>query len=645
LTVLLAGAFVVPPPCAAAGTDIFAVASDGHGTVSLIWYPAPERLTNPAFRLFETKNGVEHAVADRIVPGDAAYAGTISARDFAFAAGLAEGFRQARGRGRVARAAAVVAIKALSDFRFAQAAGFARVLRPEGAGTRRYRVVQLDESGAPTAISISSPPVDPAVASPAVTVPQGLRARVGRDGVELGWSAPLAASSNVVLAYRVERSGTDITPNPVVVGSSWKTATQFVDAGVARNADATYRVVAIDVLGRRSAPSAPVTVYALDVAALEPPKLAVRRQGAATMLTWAAHTSRSVAGYVVQRGTMPFGAYDTLTPSGLSATTTQYTDATTVAGTTYFYRIAAMSPRGDLGPPSAPAMLAVARGTVPNPPSELRAVGGATRVRLTWRDPPAPIAGIDIERRNADGAWIRLTQLPVVGGRYDDAIGQGAGQTIAYRATALGRDGQRSSPSTVATATMVDGRAPGQAVLIEARPANGTVHLGFRGPKDGPKFTFWIYRSTDARSVGAPIVKDVPQTATSYDDRSVTAGSLAVYRVRAVSANGPMGDLSDAKSVVAGGAAIPAPPAPAASFAASPFKHVNLRFAKPPHGMYVVVYALDEQKRARRVAWNVSDDHAVDARPLSGSNTYSLAYVDAAGRRGVTSPSVTVQTP
>lgn len=629
----------------AVGSDVFVAASDGRGTITLLWYPAPSRLVTPSFRLYEAKGGVERVVADRIVAADPSYANSVSRQDFAFASKLAEALRQARAKGKSAVLAPFIALKVFGDFPFAQAAGFARTLHVSDAGPRRYRVVELDANGAASSISFTSPAVDPAVASAPVPPPLNVHAKASAAGIELGWAPPTAGSAAIVLAYNVQRGDTDVTPIPVISGTTWKTATQFVDRGAPQDTDLTYRVTAIDALGRRSVPSAPVSVYAMDVRALEPVTLTVRQQGTSALVTWSGKHSRHLAGYVVQRGMNPAGPYDTLTPRGLDASTMQYVDATPSAGTTYFYRVSGMSPRGDLGPPSSPAILATARGKAPPPPTDVYVAGGATRVRLTWRDPSAPIAGAEVERLDARGRWIRVTQTPVVSGTYDDVFGRGGGNAVSYRIVALGRDGQRSAPSAVATARLLDGRVPGRTLLAGAHADGEAVHLRFAGPRDGPPYTLAVYRSRYPRMLGIPVAQNLSATTRTYDDQTFTPGVQYAYRVVAVGANGGVGEPSDPVIVTGGARRIPAPGAPSASFATAPFKHVELRFAKPPAGLLIAVLSVDGRGRTRRVAWDVGDDHAMDARPVRGKAVYKLAYTDRTGRHGAFSPAVELSVP
>ncbi|HEX7858975.1 MAG TPA: fibronectin type III domain-containing protein [Verrucomicrobiae bacterium] len=113
-----------------------------------------------------------------------------------------------------------------------------------------------------------------------------------------------------------------------------------------------------------SAPPAPMNITASGV-------------GGSIVVGWSASTGAT--SYFVERSTSSAGAYTRLG----TTQTTQWTDSTVAAGTTYFYRVIASS-NGVLSLPSASVSATLQ--SAPAAPAYLTAVGGKAQINLTWRD-------------------------------------------------------------------------------------------------------------------------------------------------------------------------------------------------------------------------------------------------------------------
>ena len=203
----------------------------------------------------------------------------------------------------------------------------------------------------------------------------------GDNAIELSWAPPANAAAAGILGYRIDRS-TD-------GGLTWDTrsrntgsaAVQASDLGVTNGTAYVYRVFAINGagVGEASATSVPITPSAALPSA--PGRPAGEPGDARVRLVWAPPASegdRPVTGYAVEVTT------DGLTWTTVIANTGSRTTAATVDGltngTTYAFRVSAVSAAGQ-GAPSA-----ASPGYVPESPLVAPVIPP---------DPPAPAPGPD----------------------------------------------------------------------------------------------------------------------------------------------------------------------------------------------------------------------------------------------------------
>jgi hypothetical protein len=109
--------------------------------------------------------------------------------------------------------------------------------------------------------------------------------------------------------------------------------------------------------------------------------------------------SRRLCGGAIVHGERPLGdADDAGAATGYGPV---YEDDNLRGGTSYYYRVRAVGPRGDLGPPSFAASAIPTNPGAPPAVTGLAADAGQTRVRLTWTPVSFPVAGYFVERSTA----------------------------------------------------------------------------------------------------------------------------------------------------------------------------------------------------------------------------------------------------
>jgi len=597
------------------------VAADGQGGARLFWYMPPAR-TGSGWRL-ETDDG--RVLIERIVPREPADANDKGARVF-------------------------VALAAASDWDYARAAGLAAEV--QGLAPRRSAFVlrRLGGDGRPDGYQIRSESIDLAQATSLPPQPTGLRAEARPEGVKLHWQP--AAAAVPVLAYLIERddgrSRAALSEKPLVTGSRWPEgqAVHQDQPGVSET-EVVYRVHGVDLLGRHSAP-ATVRLFVPDFTALRPPLgLQARSKQTPIELSWQANASANTKGYLVERAFQTSGPWEVLTPRG-TGREIAYTDREARPGSTLFYRLRAIGPRGDVGEPGQPLPVNV-RGEPPAAPAGLAAEVGHSRVRLNWQA-AAGAAAYHVERRAGEArAWSRLTTTATPETRYDDIYGGSPGGRFEYRVYAVAPDSQTGEPGAALSVALPDTTPPPPPHITAGSGENGRVRLAFRAAApEADTALVLVLRGAGAEEPGLVIGDPIAVGKGEFIDSWVEAGKRYVYRLVAVDAAGNRGDPGAAVQVRVGTPPLGVPDRPEARYLAEPFAHVKLTFAAPPKGLRILVEAGEgkgEGEHWRPAAGPVVGGEAIDLAPRRGTPRYRLRFQSAGGAAGEASAEVRVEIP
>jgi hypothetical protein len=140
--------------------------------------------------------------------------------------------------------------------------------------------------------------------------------------------------------------------------------------------------------------------------------------------------------------------------------------------------------------------------------------------------------------------------------------------------------------------------------------------------------------------IGDPLPGDARQ----FTDLYVSPGEKYWYRLVAVDKNGNRSDPTRPVALRVGSPQIPAPPAPTAKFADTPYPHVTLQFQPLPPGLSVIVERQNENGWLR-IAGPMAAQTATDNTVPSGSVAYRISYVSADGKVGPASATATISNP
>jgi len=355
---------------------------------------------------------------------------------------------------------------------------------------------------------------------------------VSASAVDLSWTPP-ADDANVV-SYRVYR-------NTLRVATT--SGTSYHDSGLASYTSYEYRVTSVDGDGDESAPGGAVTVRTLDGT---PPTKPGSLAGSAVSqtqisLTWTAASDpqTGISEYVVFRDGSEIARTAALS----------YEDGGLESDQQYRYEVSAVNGAGDEGSRAGPIDVRTLSAEAPDPPTGLSATAiDPNTVDLTWDIHPDH-DDLDGYRIYRDGSFV----APTSGTTYRD-VGLDPFMPYVYTVTAVGEDGDESSPSQPASVTTPDFTPPTVPEGLVAT-AVGTERIDLTwSPSSDPESgiaEYVVFRDGEEIS---------RTTTTSFQDGGLTPGATYDYRVSAINGAGDESDPSPPVSATTPGGSGPSAP-------------------------------------------------------------------------------------
>lgn len=225
----------------------------------------------------------------------------------------------------------------------------------------QYGVAAVDEAGNLSDTAFVALKV-PNLTAPDAPTRLAARSPDGVD-IDLRWTAPPDQDVTAYRIYRVQGATTGASPTPDPTQDSALVeleapTTFYEDTTAAVGHTYTYRVAAVDSLGKEGSVSAPKTFTLRDQAPPRPVRnvraLATDTSAADTMgvrVTWGRVATPDLAGYRIYRASIPTGTYEQV--QQVKPGTTTWTDPTGTVGA--WYQVRALDTSGNASQPSEPA--------------------------------------------------------------------------------------------------------------------------------------------------------------------------------------------------------------------------------------------------------------------------------------------------
>ena len=465
-------------------------------------------------------------------------------------------------------------------------------------------------------------------------VPNALRVSPATRQAALTWSR----GDDLVVSYRVQRapgSGefANLTENPQI--SNRGEVPRFGDTKLDPKLTYRYRVTALDVFGRESAPSNVVTLDARLAFPLSAPLITtVKNNQSQVELGWDKVTDAGIKEITVLRGDHP-GKLAPLTK--LPPGATSYTDKSAPPASPRYYALQV----GDGSRQSEPSPERVGRAyneTPPGAPKALKAAGDDDAITLSWAaSPEKDIDGYNVYRAEigVDGKApvVLLNGEPVTTTRFKDDIPQGVQSQFRYTVKAVNTSGVEGAASEAVAAQLTDKTPPPSPLLIRAQSAVGKVAIIFTLAPTPDLKEYQVYRA--AQSEAEPVkVATLPPDSLGYLDSKVRGGVQYSYAVVAVDLRG---NTSNASNVLSAQPPEGKLTAPADLKAVLSKGQISLSWADSPAALAYYVFRLEGKRRVQIAGPLLGTSYAETAR--QGAR-YSVQAVSASGTPGPMSAEV-----
>jgi len=409
-------------------------------------------------------------------------------------------------------------------------------------GVTYYYKVTATNSGGSSGYSNEASATPSVVAPPA---PTGLAAIAGNAQAALSWSASSGAAS-----YNLYR-GTSAGGESGTAIATGITGTTYTNTGLTNGVTYYYKAAAVNTGG--TSPYSNEASVTPQIPAPPPPTGLGATAGVTQVsLSWTA--SSGAASYNLYRGTSAGGESGTALVMGLTGTT--YVNTGLTAGTTYYYKAAAVNAGGTSSTSNEAS--ATAEAPIPAAPTSLTATPGNAQVSLSWPS-SSGATSYSIYRGTSSGGESTTAIASVTTTTYVNT-GLTNGTLYYYKVTAVNSTGASGySPEASATPQV---SAPPPPTGLSATAGSAQITLGWTASSGATSYN--VYRGTSAGGESTTAIA-TGVTSTSYLNTGLANGTTYYYKVTAVNAGGASGYSNEAS----GTPAAAAPPAPTSLTAAA----------------------------------------------------------------------------
>lgn len=358
-------------------------------------------------------------------------------------------------------------------------------------------------------------------------VPISFEVEAGNGQVVLSWEAPVIDGGTPVLGYNVFRG---LEPG-LLDWLSGVDVNTLTDSDVENGVTYHYMVTARNIVGE-GLPSEVLSATPIGLPSA-PGDLAASSGLREVQLTWLVPDNTGggdLVKYIIYRGDDP-DDLEILIEVGVGSTT--YYDPDVTAGSTFHYRISAVSAAGE-GVMSL-SVSATPYGP-PGPPLDLVVIEGDRKVTLTWATPlddgAAIITGYVVSRGLTSGNLEEIATLGLVLEYVDSSADNGV--TYYYSVAATNEAGVGTGTDVVEATPVEPAVVPGKVLLLNVEAKGTKAVLAWATPNDdgGSPVTGYVILRGETRDTMVEI--DQVGVVLSYTDVGLDHGKTYYYSVRAV---------------------------------------------------------------------------------------------------------------
>ncbi len=466
--------------------------------------------------------------------------------------------------------------------------------------------------------------------------PRQLSASPGDAQIALTWLAPSSDGGSPITDYWIYRGTTSGGESLLAkIGAVFS----YSDTTVTNGLTYYYYVTAVSAIGESGPSNQASATPVAGPSVPDAPRNLVATPGNGTIsLTWSPppwDVRSPITGYTVYRGT---NSGNRSFPIPLGNVTT-YTDTGLANGQRYYYVVTAVNAIGE-GPPSSEVSAKPA--TVPNAPSNLRAIPGNGKVTIQWSSAAnngAPVTNYTVYRGTTSGSTSWLATVGAVNTYTDTGLTNGV--RYYYRVAAVNHVGEGPKSNEASASPSGGPSVPSVPRDLAATAGSGVVTLRWSAPAaDGgaPIENYTIYRGVSRDS----LMVLARARALSLVDLGLTNGVTYYYEVSATNSvgEGPRSTLVSATPKTSGlGTDTAKPsiqilsPVAGASLPAGPT--VVTGNASDNVGLALVEVSTDGLKWSRAsgtASWTATinlteGDHTIRARATDGAGNTETATV------------------
>ena len=377
----------------------------------------------------------------------------------------------------------------------------------------------------------------------------------GQTVIELDWRAPSSSGTGgSIIGYRIEVSDDGGTTWEIEERDTGDDDTDYRHTGLRKGETWHYRVSALNDDGRGPVSNVASATTDSDVPGA-PTGLTATANGQDRIdLSWTAPTNvgTGITGYQIEAREGTRGSW-TVHVANTNSTRTTYSHRNLDAGSTWYYRVAALSSEGD-GPTSNVANATTDIGR-PGPPLALSATAvGQNRIRLAW-SPPTDDGGasitsyrIEVSRTGTSG-WLLVTANNRTTSYTHPGLSPGSRRF--YRVAAINSEGFTGPFSRVASAVTEATVPSAPSNLVATAHGQNQINLSWRTPISDGGATISGYRievSSDGGNNWTTRVGNTGNNITRYEHKGLNPATTRHYRVYAINSagTGPASNVANA---------------------------------------------------------------------------------------------------